>query len=147
MPGNKIFANPGDEPARPPQEFSIVAIGASAGGLEACSSLLKQLPPDTGLAFVVVQHLDPAHESLLPTLLARVTKIPVRHVKNEVTVEPNHVYIMPPNSELLFSDGKLHLIPRDASATIARRPMGVRHESGGMAGFFFCGVKPSVCIR
>jgi two-component system CheB/CheR fusion protein len=122
-PETRPIAHPGDEPSRGAQEFSIVGIGASAGGLEACSALLKQLPPDTGLAFVVVQHLDPAHESLLPTLLARVTKIPVRHVKNEVTVEPNHVYIMPPNSELLFSDGKLHLIPRDASATMARRPI------------------------
>jgi two-component system, chemotaxis family, CheB/CheR fusion protein len=90
-PETRPIAHPGDEPSRGAQEFSIVGIGASAGGPEACSAVLKQLSPDTGLAFVVVQHLDPAHESLLPTLLARVTKIPVRHVKNEVIVEPNHV--------------------------------------------------------
>ena len=96
-----------------PQEFSIVGIGASAGGLEACSALLKHLPADTGLAFVVIQHLDPKHESLLPTLLARVTKIPVKAVKDEMAVEPNQVYVMQPNTEIVFSEGVLRLIPRE----------------------------------
>ena len=96
-----------------PQEFSIVGIGASAGGLEACSALLKHLPDDTGLAFVVVQHLDPKHESLLPTLLSRVTKMPVKAVKDEMAVEPNQVYVMPPNTEIKYEEGVLRLIPRE----------------------------------
>ncbi len=101
------------EVVRCPPEFSIVGIGASAGGLEACSALLKHLPGDTGLAFVVIQHLDPKHESLLPALLARITTIPVAPVQGETTVEPNHVYVMPPNSEIVLSGGKLKLIPRE----------------------------------
>ena len=96
-----------------PQEFSIVGIGTSAGGLEACSALLRNLPADTGLAFVVIQHLDPKHESLLPTLLARVSKIPVKAVIDEMAVEPNQVYVMPPNTEIVFSEGVLRLVPRE----------------------------------
>ncbi|MGA2712276.1 MAG: chemotaxis protein CheB [Bryobacteraceae bacterium] len=94
-------------------EFSIVGIGASAGGLEACSTLLKHLPADTGFAFVVIQHLDPKHESLLPALLAKITTIPVDAVQGETIVEPNQVYVMPPNSEIVFSEKKLKLIPRE----------------------------------
>jgi two-component system, chemotaxis family, CheB/CheR fusion protein len=77
-------------------DFPIVGIGASAGGLEALTSLLEVLPQDTGLAFVIVQHLDPKHESLLPNLLARSTGMPVRQVKNDMLMEPNHVYVIPP---------------------------------------------------
>ena len=106
-------ASPGPDAAACPQEFSIVGIGASAGGLEACSALLRNLPADTGLAFVVIQHLDPKHESLLPTLLARVSKIPVKAVTDEMVVAPNQVYVMPPNTEIVFSGGVLHLVPRE----------------------------------
>ena len=100
-----------------PPAFSIVGIGASAGGLEACSALLKRLPADTGLAFVVIQHLDPKHDSLLPSLLSRVSAIPVQAVQGETLVEPNHVYVMPPNAEIVLSRElqvtKLKLIPRE----------------------------------
>lgn len=113
MAENELVANAVDETASCPQEFSIIGIGASAGGLEACSALLRHIPPGTGFAFVVVQHLDPAHESLLPTLLGRVTKIPVQVVEDEVLVEPNQVYVMPPNTEMVFSVGRLRLIPRE----------------------------------
>jgi two-component system CheB/CheR fusion protein len=106
-----------------PQEFSIVGIGASAGGLEACSALLKALPADTGFAFVVIQHLDPTHESLLPALLSRATKIPVKHVKNEMLVEPNIVYVMPPNVEMLYADGMLRLKPREQPVDGVRLPI------------------------
>lgn len=106
-----------------PQEFSIVGIGASAGGLEACSALLKQLPADTGFAFVVIQHLDPTHESLLPALLARATKIPVKNVKDEMRVEPNNVYVMPPNVEMLYSEGMLRLSPRERAVDGVRLPI------------------------
>src|SRR5512146_3525109 len=75
--------------------FPIVGIGASAGGLEAFTQLLQHLPLDTGMAFVLVQHLDPDHESALTSLLARTTAMPVREVTNDLPVEPNHVYVIP----------------------------------------------------
>ena len=112
---NSAAATTGVAPC--PPEFSIVGIGASAGGLEACSALLKNLPAATGLAFVVIQHLDPKHESLLPSLLSRVSAIPVQAVQGETLVEPNHVYVMPPNSEIVLSEGKLNLIPREKTPT------------------------------
>src|SRR5437667_7977709 len=80
--------------------FPIVGIGASAGGLEAFLQLLTHLPATTGMAYVFVQHLDPSHESLLPALLARVTTMPVREVRNVVVVCPNQVYVITPNTTL-----------------------------------------------
>src|SRR5437870_2422377 len=90
-------------PASESNGLPTVGIGASAGGLEALTSLLKALPPDTGLAFVVVQHLDPKHESLLTTLLARATRMPVREISDGMRVEPNHVYVIPANASLVLS--------------------------------------------
>src|SRR6266571_3950170 len=77
--------------------FPIVGVGASAGGLEAFTRLVEHLPPDTGMAFVLVQHLDPEHESKLPQLLGRATKLPVLEVVNNTRVKPNHIYVIPPN--------------------------------------------------
>ena len=94
------------------KSFPIVGIGASAGGLEAFTQLLQHLPVDTGMAFVLVQHLDPAHESALTGLLARTTAMPVREVTNNLPVEPNHVYVIPPNAGMALSRGKLKLLPR-----------------------------------
>src|SRR5881296_286782 len=71
---------------------SIVGIGASAGGLEAFQELLQALPNDTGMAFVLVQHLAPKHESILSELLSKSTRMPVIEVREGVAVEPNHVY-------------------------------------------------------
>src|SRR5712691_11823425 len=90
----------------------VVGIGASAGGLEAFRLLLKSLPPDTGLAFVLVQHLDPGHESMLTSLLSKATQMPVAEVKEGMRAEPNHVYIIPPNSTLGILNGSLHLTAR-----------------------------------
>lgn len=92
--------------------FPIVGIGASAGGLEACSELMKNLPPETGMAFILVQHLDPKHESLWPEILSRTTQMPVREIKNNVRVKSNHVYVIPPNRDLTILRGTLNLIPR-----------------------------------
>jgi len=89
-----------------------VGVGASAGGLEAFSELLKHLPLDTGFAFVLVQHLDPQHESALATLLGRVTALPVHEVADNQRVEPNHVYVIPPNTDLTLDGGVLALQPR-----------------------------------
>src|SRR5712692_195138 len=92
--------------------FSIVGIGASAGGLEAFTQLLQHLPVDPGMAFVLVQHLDPKHESLLSDLLARVSKMPVRQVSDGLVVAPNSVYVIPPDKNMTVSNRTLKLAPR-----------------------------------
>jgi two-component system CheB/CheR fusion protein len=92
--------------------FPIVGIGASAGGLEAFSDLLRHLPEKTGMAFVLVQHLDPTHGSVLPEILARKTAIPVEEVSDGVHVLPDHIYVIPANSNMLLEDGVLRLSAR-----------------------------------
>ena len=99
----------------PPQTFTnfpIVGIGASAGGLEALSQLLGHLPIDTGMGFVVVQHLAPKHESLSAEIFSRVTRMKVSEVKEGVRVQPNCVYILPPNFSMGILNGVLNLMPR-----------------------------------
>ncbi len=95
--------------------FPIAGIGASAGGLEAFRRLLGALPKSTGMAFVLVQHLDPHHDSILAELLSEVTQMEVAEVKGDVRVEPNHVYVIPPSKGLVFVDGLLKLLPRGPS--------------------------------
>jgi two-component system, chemotaxis family, CheB/CheR fusion protein len=90
----------------------VVAVGASAGGLEAFTELLNHLPDDTGMAFVLIQHLDPSHESHLTELLSRASKMPVSEVKAETRVRANHVYVIPPRCNLGISGGVLHTPPR-----------------------------------
>ena len=103
---------PGPTSARAGLGCPIVGVGASAGGLEAFTQLLRQLPLDTGFGFVLVQHLDPQHESALTQLLARATAMPVREATNNLRVEPNRVYIIPPNTSLGIAHGVLKLKPR-----------------------------------
>ncbi|MBI3542804.1 MAG: PAS domain-containing protein [Deltaproteobacteria bacterium] len=95
------------------REFFVVGIGASAGGLDAFKQLFSTLSPDTGMAFVVVQHLSPRHDSLLSTLVARMTPMPVAEVEDGMRVERNHVYIIPPNARMSLEHGVLKLHPRD----------------------------------
>ncbi|HJZ54696.1 MAG TPA: chemotaxis protein CheB, partial [Gemmataceae bacterium] len=92
--------------------FPVVGIGASAGGLEAFTQLLSNLPADTGMAFVLVQHLDPRHESRLTDLLAKATRMPVLEAAHGLAVRPNHVYVIPPNANLALALGILHITPR-----------------------------------
>ncbi len=92
----------------------IVGVGASAGGLEAFTELLSHLPDDTGLAFVLIQHLDPSHESHLPELLSKASKMPVAEVKDGTRAEANHVYVIPPKCNLSSTGGVLHTLPRPA---------------------------------
>ncbi len=87
----------------------IVGIGASAGGLEAFQTFLSSAPADAGLAYVLVQHLDPNHESMLADLLGRRTEMPVRQVTDGTQVEPNCVYLIPPNASLSIHNGALQL--------------------------------------
>jgi two-component system CheB/CheR fusion protein len=92
--------------------FPIVGIGASAGGLEAITKLLKALPADTGMGVVVVQHLAPRHESALTEILSRATRMPVTEVKDGMLVEPDHVYVIPPDTNMAILHGRLNLMPR-----------------------------------
>lgn len=96
--------------------FPIVGVGASAGGLEAFTQLVKHLPLDTGMAFVLVQHLDPQHESALTQILTRATSIPVHEVTNNLRIEPDNIYIIPPNASLSIADGVLKLHARKQTA-------------------------------
>jgi two-component system CheB/CheR fusion protein len=105
-------------------KFPVAGVGASAGGLEAFTLLLKHLPPDTGLAVVLVQHLDPTHESLLTGILSRNTEMPIHDVKDGMLVHPNHVYVMPPNTSMTISGRTLRLMPREAIAGL-RLPIDV----------------------
>jgi two-component system CheB/CheR fusion protein len=98
--------------------FPVVGIGASAGGLEAVTQLLRHLPPDAGLGLVLVQHLDPLHESALTTLLARATAMVVSEATDGVRVEPGHVYVIPPNKKMGIEQGALRLLPREKTGDI-----------------------------
>ena len=108
--------NPEPESIHPDAGASVVGIGASAGGLEAFRLLLTELPADTGFAIVLIQHLDPTHPSSLSEILGRATTMPVREASNGVAVEPNHVYVIPPNTELSISGRVLSLSPRSEVA-------------------------------
>jgi chemotaxis methyl-accepting protein methylase/PAS domain-containing protein len=91
-------------------DFPIVGIGCSAGGLEALEALLSHVPADSGMAFVVVQHLDPQHASNLPELLQRATQMHVVEADERMAVEPDSVYVIPPNKDLSLLRGVLHLL-------------------------------------
>ncbi|HEY3296613.1 MAG TPA: chemotaxis protein CheB [bacterium] len=99
--------------------FPIVGIGASAGGLEAFERFFKAMPADAGMAFVIVQHLDPTHKSLLTELVRKFTQMPVQEIEDKVAVQSNTVYIIPPNCDLTISKGHLHLL--DQSHVRGRR--------------------------
>ena len=93
-----------------PPNFLIVGIGASAGGLEAFKQFFEQMPADTGMAFVIVQHLDPTHKSMLSDLLRNYTKMKVLEVKDNNKILPNTIYTIPPNKEMGVMNGSLHLM-------------------------------------
>ena len=90
--------------------FPIVGIGASAGGLDAFEKFFTNMPPDTGMAFVLVQHLDPTHKSILSELIKRYTSMKVLEVEDGMLVEPNSVFVIPPNRYMGILQGKLHLL-------------------------------------
>ena len=97
----------------PDSDFHIVAIGASAGGLESLERLFSTLPPDTGMAFVVLQHLSPDFKSLMDELLSRRTAMPIRQAEHEMALAPNTVYLLPPMKEMIIRQRRLLLNDKD----------------------------------
>lgn len=107
---------------KPAKPFPIVGLGASAGGLDALEKFLAHVPDDSGIAFVVVTHLHPGHVSLLPELLGKCTRMPVRTAADGLVVEPNTVYMSLPDGYLAILQGTLHLMPPD-EAGVLRLPI------------------------
>jgi len=99
-------------PLPPGAAFPIVGVGASAGGLEAFTQLLKHLPTDTGMGFVLIQHLDPTHTSFLRDALAKATTMTVQQAEDGTAVEPDHVYVIPPDADISIHAGRLTLASR-----------------------------------
>ncbi len=109
----KRSANAARQETRPSPKgisFPIVGIGASAGGLEALEQFLGRVPAGSGMAFVIVQHLDPTHKGIMPELLQRATGMKVIQVKDRTTVRPDCVYVIPPNKDMSILHGVLHLL-------------------------------------
>ncbi len=105
-------SKPKKSSARPPEELTVVGIGASAGGLEALRTLFRRLPSNCGMIFVVVQHLDPTKKSALADILGKETDMPVTEVTQGVRMLEDNVYVIPPSADLSMIDGHLHLAPR-----------------------------------
>lgn len=103
--------SPDEDPPRDRADFPIVGIGASAGGIDALKMFFSAVEPKPGLAFVVVQHLDPEHKSILPELLGRAIPLPVHVIENRMPIAADNVYVIPPNAALTIKDGALELAP------------------------------------
>jgi two-component system, chemotaxis family, CheB/CheR fusion protein len=112
MKKNKVKPKINEPLIKSPNLFPVVGIGASAGGLDAFKKLLKAIPENSGVAYVLVQHLDPSHESMLPELLQKVTKVPVLEITDDIKVQPDHIYVIPSNKIMVATDGVLLLAPR-----------------------------------
>jgi two-component system CheB/CheR fusion protein len=119
-PSQILAAPPGAARSRP--GFLVVGVGASAGGLEACKSFVAAIPADSGMAFIIVQHLDPTHESMMVELLASHTTLAVSLAAHDVPVEPGNIYVIPPGKNLSILDGALQLA-RLAASHGARLPL------------------------
>jgi two-component system CheB/CheR fusion protein len=111
-PPSILRQQPAIEPSKSSQ-FPIIGVGASAGGLEAFTQLFRNLPADPGMAFVLIQHLAPAHESMLTELLSKTTVMPVKEVKDGMIIDPDNVYVIPPDAEMVIFQSVLHLTPRE----------------------------------
>ncbi len=101
--------NPENNPAR----FRVVGVGASAGGLESLEQFFSNLPPNPGMAFVVVQHLSPDFRSVMDELLARHSDLPIQQAEHNIEVEPNRVYLLPPKKEMIIHERRLLLSDKE----------------------------------
>ena len=115
-----VLAGTGEK--TPENPFRVVGIGASAGGLEALTEFLKAMRPDCGMTFVFVSHLDPDHKSALVEILSRLSDMPVHQVEGNTAIAPDHVYVMPPNRDMVIEGGILQLTPR-AESHAPHRPI------------------------
>jgi two-component system CheB/CheR fusion protein len=111
--GKRAAAEAPQQSVAAKQSFPIVGVGASAGGLEAFTAFLKPLPPDSGMAFVLIQHLDPKQHSQLTDLLSKASRMPVLEVSADTVVKADHVYVISPGVSLTMSNGRLHAEPRE----------------------------------
>jgi chemotaxis response regulator CheB len=107
---SRVVAPPGPTGGK---NFYVVAIGASAGGLESLERLFSSLPADTGMAFVVLQHLSPDFRSLMDELLSRRTRMPIRRAENGMEVMPDTIHLLPPMKEMIIRHGQLLLNDKD----------------------------------
>jgi PAS domain S-box-containing protein len=115
-------SNAAEEPCSPRSPCPVVGVGASAGGLDAFQALFSCMPADSGMAFVLVQHLDPRHETLMPELLARHTSMPVQLVTEDTTVRTDHIYVTPPDTTVTIDDCVLR-VSRPERARGRRTPI------------------------
>ena len=113
---------PVDEKVKPYLPFAVVGVGASAGGLEAYTDFLKACRSDSGMAFVLIQHLSPKHESMMAELLSKHTAMTVLQVEDQQEVLPNHVYVIRPGYTMTIKQGHLHL-GENAAERGHRRPI------------------------
>ncbi|MES9915926.1 MAG: chemotaxis protein CheB, partial [Candidatus Thiodiazotropha sp. 4PDIV1] len=107
----------------------IVGVGASAGGLEAIEAFFKEMPPVSGVAFVVIQHLSPDHKSLMAELLSKRTRMPVHRAQDGMGVEPNSVYLIPPNKNLRLFHGRIILSEQDRDSRGINLPIDIFFRS------------------
>jgi two-component system, chemotaxis family, CheB/CheR fusion protein len=114
---------------KPPDFGLVVGIGASAGGLSAFKSFLSNTPSDSGMAFILVQHLSPDYKSMLTDLLSRATDMPVLEAEDGMPVEANRVFVIPPDSTLTVKDRRLQL-ERPAPPRERRRPIDTFFSTG-----------------
>jgi len=132
LPGESETGTP------PAGSFPILGLGASAGGLDALKQFFKAMPPDSGMAFLVVMHLDPDHASILPELIAKHTAMEVAAASDKTDVKPNRVYVNPPNKDLALFKGKVLLLdpqsPRGQRLPIDFFFRQLSQDQGEMAG-------------
>src|SRR5581483_10345007 len=100
-------------------DFTVIGIGASAGGLEALEQFFAAMPADSGMAFIVVQHLSPDFRSLMDELLGRRTAMAIHRVEDGMAVQPNAVYLIPPRKEMVIASRRLHLIDKDPGKSLS----------------------------
>ncbi len=108
--------------ARSRLPFPVVGIGASAGGISALTALFEALPADSGMAFVVIVHLSPDHESIIDQLIGRVTPMPIQKVSSRTPIESNHVYVISPSVQLSMNDGHIEVSP---ASRLRGRPVSI----------------------
>ena len=116
---NVTSEDPPEVDSVPCSELHVVGIGASAGGLEALEDFFQHMPEDSGMAFVVIQHLSPDFKSQMDHLIARKTNIPVQQVEDGIEVQPNVIYLLPAKMEMVIASGKLFLTERNSDRSFS----------------------------